>query len=69
MQIEVDYDRVTFWKYTFFWKMAMKKYLHIVFLFTVIVLKVASASLHVYMEHSEDDTAGEKFCKLGRPLL
>lgn len=43
--------------------MTMKKYLHIVFLVTVIVLKVASASLHIYLDHNDADTSGEK-CEL-----
>ena len=43
--------------------MAIKNFLHIAFLVTAIVLKVASGSLHVYLEHNEEDTFEEK-CEL-----
>lgn len=47
----------------FFLKMAMKNFLHIAFLVTAIVLKVASLSIHMYVEHHEGESSGEK-CEL-----
>lgn len=41
----------------------MKNFLHIAFLMTAIVLKVASTPIHLYVEHGEDETTGEK-CEL-----